>query len=51
MPDLFSPLQLGAVTVPNRVFMAPLTRCRAGESHIPDELMAEHTRSGPARVC
>ena len=42
MPDLFSPLQLGAVKAPNRVFMAPLTRCRAGESHIPDELMAEH---------
>src|SRR5574343_1133228 len=42
MSDLFSPLQLGAVTTPNRVFMAPLTRCRAGESHIPDELMAEH---------
>lgn len=42
MPDLFSPLQLGAVSAPNRVFMAPLTRCRAGESHIPDDLMAEH---------
>src|SRR5574343_1410703 len=42
MSDLFSPLQLGAVKAPNRVFMAPLTRCRAGESHIPDELMAEH---------
>ncbi len=26
---LFSPLKVGAVTVPNRVFMAPLTRSAA----------------------
>ncbi|MFO5557490.1 hypothetical protein, partial [Klebsiella pneumoniae] len=26
---LFSPLKVGAVTVPNRVFMAPLTRLRS----------------------
>jgi N-ethylmaleimide reductase len=42
MPDLFSPLRLGALTVPNRIFMAPLTRCRAGEEHIANALMAEH---------
>ena len=42
MPNLFSQLRLGALTVPNRIFMAPLTRCRAGESHIPNALMAEH---------
>ena len=40
MTDLFSPLQLGALTVPNRVFMAPLTRARAGEAHLPNALMA-----------
>jgi len=39
---LFSPLQVGALTVPNRVFMAPLTRARAGEAHLPNALMAEH---------
>jgi hypothetical protein len=27
---------------PNRIFMAPLTRCRAGEEHIANALMAEH---------
>ena len=26
---LFTPLQLGALTLPNRILMAPLTRCRA----------------------
>ncbi|NBV33046.1 MAG: hypothetical protein EBR81_04430 [Proteobacteria bacterium] len=30
-PDLFTPLQLGAVHTPNRIYLAPLTRCRAGE--------------------
>ena len=42
MSTLFSPLKLGAITVPNRVFMAPLTRCRAEPGHIPGPLMAEH---------
>lgn len=42
MSCLFTPLQLGAITVSNRIFMAPLTRCRAGEEHIPNALMAEY---------
>ena len=42
MTTLFSPLQLGAATVPNRIFMAPLTRCRAGAEHVPTALMAEY---------
>lgn len=42
MTTLFDPLQLGALTVPNRVFMAPLTRARAGEAHLPNAMMAEH---------
>jgi len=40
MSSLFSPIHLGAVTAPNRVLMAPLTRCRAGEGHVPNELNA-----------
>lgn len=39
---LFSPLKLGAVTLPHRVLMAPLTRCRAGEGNVPTDLMAEY---------
>jgi N-ethylmaleimide reductase len=42
LPNLFSTYQLGAITLPNRLIMAPLTRGRAGEERIPNELMAEH---------
>ncbi|MBI1190362.1 MAG: alkene reductase [Tepidisphaera sp.] len=38
MSDLFTPLKVGAITVPNRVWMAPLTRCRAGEGNVPTPL-------------
>jgi N-ethylmaleimide reductase len=39
---LFSPLKIGALTAPNRILMAPLTRCRADKDHVPTALMAEH---------
>ncbi len=42
MPNLFSPLVVGPLEVPNRIWMAPLTRCRAEEGHVPGPLMAEH---------
>ncbi len=42
MTTLFSPLTLGALSVPNRIFMAPLTRCRADAEHVPTSLMAEY---------
>ena len=42
MTDLFTPLQLGAITLPNRILMAPLTRCRAEANHVPGELMAQY---------
>ncbi|MDB6118299.1 MAG: NADH:flavin oxidoreductase [Verrucomicrobiaceae bacterium] len=41
-PNLFSPLQLGALHVPNRIFMAPLTRCRAEPGNVPGEMNAEY---------
>lgn len=41
MSDLFSPLKLGSLTLPNRIFMAPMTRNRAPET-IPTPLMAEY---------
>jgi N-ethylmaleimide reductase len=40
--SLFSPLQVGALTLPNRILMAPLTRCRAEADHVPGPLMAEY---------
>ncbi|MDF3006248.1 MAG: N-ethylmaleimide reductase [Enterobacter kobei] len=42
---LFTPLKVGAITVPNRVFMAPLTRLRSIEpGDIPTPLMGEYYR-------
>ena len=40
MTDLFTPLRLGSLELPNRIWMAPLTRCRAEAEHVPGELMA-----------
>ena len=42
MPTLFDPIQIGDLTLPNRVFMAPLTRQRAGEIRVPNALMAKY---------
>jgi 2,4-dienoyl-CoA reductase-like NADH-dependent reductase (Old Yellow Enzyme family) len=44
MTDLFSPLQLGPLTLPNRIFMAPLTRGRATREGVPTPLMVEYYR-------
>ncbi len=35
---LFSPLRLGALDLPNRIVMAPLTRCRAVAGNVPGPL-------------
>jgi 2,4-dienoyl-CoA reductase-like NADH-dependent reductase (Old Yellow Enzyme family) len=42
MPDLFTPLKLGALDIPNRIIMAPLTRCRASQGRVPNALMKEY---------
>ncbi|MCX7896560.1 MAG: alkene reductase [Rhodocyclaceae bacterium] len=41
MPDLFTPLKIGRLTLPNRIVMAPMTRNRAPET-IANALMAEY---------
>lgn len=41
MPSLFDPFQLGALRLPNRIVMAPLTRNRAPDA-IPTPLMAQY---------
>jgi N-ethylmaleimide reductase len=38
--DLFSPVQLGPYTLPNRIVMAPMTRNRAAEGNVPTPLNA-----------
>lgn len=39
---LLTPLKVGALTLPNRVLLAPLTRTRADAGHMPNALMAEY---------
>jgi len=40
--DLFSPLQLGPLRLPNRIVMAPMTRNRAEMGNVPSTLALEH---------
>lgn len=42
MSNLMNELLLTTMTLPNRVIMAPLTRCRADNNHVPTALMAEY---------
>jgi len=40
MPTLFDPIMLGDIHCANRIFMAPMTRSRAGEGDAPTEMNA-----------
>ena len=40
--DLFAPIRLGALTLPNRMVLAPLTRNRAGAGNVPQALNANY---------
>jgi len=42
MPNLFTPLQVGPLTLRNRILMAPMTRSRAGPGNTPTELNARY---------
>ncbi|TGN18230.1 alkene reductase [Leptospira idonii] len=42
MNSLFTPLTIGDVTLSNRIIMSPLTRCRAVNERIPNDLMVEY---------
>ena len=39
---LFEPADFGALPLSNRIVMAPLTRVRAGEHGVPNDLLVEH---------
>lgn len=43
-PNLFSPIRVGDLDLPNRIFMAPLTRARSGPTRVPNDLMVEYYR-------
>lgn len=42
MLTLLDPIRVGDWDLPNRVIMAPLTRCRASAGRVPNELMLEY---------
>jgi 2,4-dienoyl-CoA reductase-like NADH-dependent reductase (Old Yellow Enzyme family) len=42
MPTLLDPVRIGALDLPNRVIMAPLTRTRASEGRVPNTLMRDY---------
>lgn len=42
MPSLFDPIEVGAISAKNRIFMAPLTRGRATKDFMPTDVMAKY---------
>ena len=42
MTNLFKPIRIGRLTLPNRIIMAPLTRGRTGAAGVPGPLNAEY---------
>ena len=40
--SLFTPVNLGALALSNRIVMAPLTRCRADADHVPTKIMTDY---------
>ncbi len=41
-PKILTPIQAGELSLKNRAVMAPLTRVRAGATHVPNALMTEY---------
>ncbi len=42
MNNLFDAIRIGDIDLPNRIVMAPMTRCRASAGRVPNELMADY---------
>jgi 2,4-dienoyl-CoA reductase-like NADH-dependent reductase (Old Yellow Enzyme family) len=42
MPSVFDPIRIGALFLRNRIIMSPLTRCRADEGRVPNDLMQKY---------
>ena len=40
--NLFSPIKIGNYNLKNRIFMAPMTRCRSIKDNVPNDLMVEY---------
>jgi len=44
MKTLFDPIRVGELDLPNRIIMAPLTRCRASDGRVPNDVMRQYYR-------
>ena len=44
MTTLFDPIQLGDIAAKNRILMAPLTRGRSTQEHVPTDIMIDYYR-------
>lgn len=44
MTTLFDPLRLGALELPQRILMAPMTRARGTRDHLPTDMMVDYYR-------
>jgi 2,4-dienoyl-CoA reductase-like NADH-dependent reductase (Old Yellow Enzyme family) len=42
MNTLFDPIRVGELDLPNRIIMAPLTRCRASQGRVPNDVMRQY---------
>jgi N-ethylmaleimide reductase len=42
MTDLFSPMRIGALDLPNRIWMSAMTRTRATDDGVPTDVMADY---------
>lgn len=42
MTTLFDPIQLGALSLKNRIIMAPMTRARGTQDHLPTLMMIDY---------
>lgn len=41
-PTLFQPVRVGNITLSHRIVLAPLTRFRADEAHVPTDMMVDY---------
>lgn len=48
MSQLFTPVRIGSLSLPNRMVMAPMTRSRADDAGVPDEVVTYYAQRSSA---
>lgn len=51
LTEMFSPIEIAGLELPNRVVMAPMTRSFCGDSGVPDEAVAKYYAARAAGGC